>query len=186
MLDVVKFLIGFLPWIAFGILAGPSLMQLEEAIVISLILTVVLGVRQLIKGYILTWGTLIFFMAMTILVLGYRSAWIMQHMGILAPATLAAIAWISFIVGKPFVLQFAQEHTAQEFWNSKEFISSCRYMTILWGCLFLISTGLAFAKFYHAGLPEWSYSILSIAIVVVGIGYTEWYKVKKRRLRESQ
>ena len=34
--DLLKILLGFLPWILFGILAGPSLFRLEMALAVAL------------------------------------------------------------------------------------------------------------------------------------------------------
>ena len=61
MKDMLKILLGFLPWILFGIMAGPSLTRLEMALAVSLAATVALGFKQLRKGFFLTWGSLLFF-----------------------------------------------------------------------------------------------------------------------------
>jgi hypothetical protein len=53
--------ISFLPWILFGILAGHSLIGLEEALVVSLILTLLVGYKDLAHRIISQWITLIFF-----------------------------------------------------------------------------------------------------------------------------
>lgn len=183
--DLLKFLLGFLPWITFGALAGPSLVQLEIALGISLVLTILVGYRQLKKGFVLTWGTLLFFLINTVLVVGFKNVWIMRHMGILAPATLAGIAWLSLAIGKPFVLQFARENAPEEGWNDPGFVSGSRHLTIVWGVLFLFSTFNAIADYLHAGAPEWLYKSLSIGAVIAGILYTQWFKKKARRGKDD-
>ncbi|MFH1914603.1 MAG: hypothetical protein ABIK45_10050 [Pseudomonadota bacterium] len=179
MKDFLRFIVGFLPWISFGVLAGPSLLRLEIAILVSLALTVIVGFGQLKKGFILTWGTLLFFAAIAVLVILMKNVWTMTHMGLLAPSGMAAIAWFSLAIGKPFVAQFARENAPVDRWNHPQFIASCRCLTIVWGCLFLVSTALAFAKYFHV-VADWASTVLSIASVVFGIAYTEWYKKKAR------
>ncbi len=184
MKDLLKLLMGFLPWIAFAVLAGPSLLRLEIAIVLSFLISLVVGYSQLKKGFILAWGSLVFFSANLILVAALKNVWVMQHMGILAPLTLAVITWVSIALGKPFVLQFARESVPKEQWGNPEFIAGCRNLTIFWGCLFICSTVIALAKSMKFGGPDWLYGLLSFGITMFGIFFTEWFKSQKRHQRE--
>ena len=184
MKDFLKLLVGFLPWIAFGVLAGPSLVQLEVAMAVSLALSVILGYSQLKKGFILPWGTVLFFVSGLVLVLGLKNVWYMRHLGILSPASLAAITWISLALGRPFVLDFAKESTPKELWDRPEFRASCYHLTIVWGILFICSTLVSWAKYLHLGGPDWVYGTLSFATALFGMAYTEWFKKRKRRERE--
>ena len=54
MKEILSILLGFLPWIAFGAIAGPSLFRLNAAIIAGLALVLVMGYKQLAKGFILT------------------------------------------------------------------------------------------------------------------------------------
>jgi len=180
MRDFLKFLLSFLPWIAFGVLAGPPLIRLEGAIAFCLVLTLVMGYTELKKGYVLTWGTLLFFAATLVFVALFKNVWVMTHLDLLAPFTLLAVAWISLAIGRPFVLQIAKASVPKEKWEDPGFIYGCRYMTIFWGFMFLISFISSFAKHYHAGWPEWVYHSLSIGSVLFGMAYTEWYKKTRR------
>jgi carotenoid cleavage dioxygenase len=184
MKELLKLLLGFLPWIAFALLAGPSLLSLERAVVACFLIALVLGFNQLKKGFVLTWGSVAFFGANVILVVLLKNVWTMRHMGILAPLTLTAIAWISIFLGKPFVLQIARESAPAERREDKEFIAGCRNLTFFWGYLFIGSTLIAFAKSVKLGGPEWMYGVLSAGITVFGIAYTEWFKFQKKRQRE--
>ena len=75
MKEMLKILLGFLPWILFGLIAGPSLIRLETALVVSLAATVALGFKQLRQGFFLTWGTLLFFFLSFILVASLKNLW---------------------------------------------------------------------------------------------------------------
>ncbi len=68
MKQLFSILLGFLPWIVFGVVAGPSLWRLNAAILAALALVPVLGYKQLAKGFILTWGSLVFFGVLLVLV----------------------------------------------------------------------------------------------------------------------
>lgn len=52
---------NFLPWILFFILAGSTQQQLNIAIIIAATTSIVFEYKALKKGFILSWGTLIFF-----------------------------------------------------------------------------------------------------------------------------
>jgi carotenoid cleavage dioxygenase len=74
--DLLKILLGFLPWILFGVLAGPSLIRLEIALAVALLSGLALGFQQLRKGFFLTWGSLLFFLLSFILVAFLKNLWI--------------------------------------------------------------------------------------------------------------
>jgi hypothetical protein len=180
MRGLLKLTIGFLPWIAFAILAGPSLLSLEIAMGACLTLSLIIGFKQLKKGFILTWGTVIFFAFGLFMVVGENNMWFVTHLSVLVPATLAAIAWVSLLVGKPFVLQYAKEDTDPAIWDKPGFIAVCRHLTIVWGSLFIFSTLVALAKYLHLGGPGWLYTVLSTGPTLFGVAYTEWYKKRKQ------
>ncbi|WP_316900310.1 hypothetical protein [Pseudodesulfovibrio indicus] len=180
MRELLKLVIGFLPWIAFGILAGPSILSLEIAMGTCLGLTLIIGFRELKKGFILTWGTVIFFAFGLYMVISEDNMWYVRHLAVLVPATLAAIAWVSLLLGKPFVLQYAKESADPAIWEKPGFIAVCRHLTIVWGSLFIFSTLVALAKYLHLGGPGWLYSVLSSGPTLFGVAYTEWYKKRKQ------
>lgn len=180
MRELVKLVIGFLPWIAFGLLAGPSILRLELAMGACLGLSLVIGFKELKKGFILTWGTVIFFAFGLFMVIGEDNMWFVNHLSVLVPATLAAIAWVSLLVGKPFVLQYARESADPSIWEKPGFIAVCRHLTLVWGTLFVFSTLVALAKYLHLGGPGWLYSVLSTGPTLCGVAYTEWYKKRKQ------
>ena len=112
MKQLFSILLGFLPWIAFGVIAGPSLWRLNAAIIVALALVPIMGYKQLAKGFILTWGTLLFFGVNLVMVVLLRNLWVINNLDILSQGSLAAIAWFSIFLGKPFVLDYARESSA--------------------------------------------------------------------------
>lgn len=73
MKQLISILLGFLPWIAFGVISGPSLWRLNAAIIVALALVPITGYKQLAKGFILTWGSLLFFGVILVMVVLLRN-----------------------------------------------------------------------------------------------------------------
>jgi hypothetical protein len=178
-------LLGFFPWILFGIIAGPPLARLETALAISLAAVPVLGYRQLRQGFFLTWGTLLFFSFSLILVAFLKNLWAVEHMDLLARATLAAIAWGSIIAGQPFTLQYARESVPEAYWRTPEFIHTGYFISIVWGILFLIALGASLFRPYLEQMGSWLYHLLATGTMVMGIIFTQWYVHRVRRARQT-
>ncbi|HWQ19931.1 MAG TPA: hypothetical protein VN455_09160, partial [Methanotrichaceae archaeon] len=142
-MNILGLLLGFAPFILFGILAGTSVTQLEIAIVVCLAASIIIGYKDLRRGFLLSWGTLIFFAFLLVSVVLLRNVFVMTHVGILLNATLAAITWISLAVGRPFTEQYARLEVDKSRWDDPVFIRTNRIMTAVWGCIFLWSLGVS-------------------------------------------
>jgi hypothetical protein len=180
--DLLKILLGFLPWILFGILAGPPLTRLEAALAVSLAATLALGFKQLRKGFFLTWGSLLFFCITLILVAWLKNLWVVEHLDLLVRATLAAIAWASIIAGRPFALQYARESVPEAYWGAPGFIHTGYFISIVWGIIFLIALG---ASLFRPYLDGWLYQLLATGSLFLGVIFTQWYVHRVRRARQT-
>jgi hypothetical protein len=181
MKQTLSILLGFSPWIVFGVVAGPSLWRLNAAILAALALVLVMGYRQLAKGFILTWGTLFFFAFNLVMVVLLRNLWVIDNLDILSQGTLAVIAWLSIFLGKPFVLDYARETVPLERQASPVFYRTCRTLAVVWGVVFLISTGMSVGKTYGwwAGGP--GYQAVSLGLIGLGLWLNHWYPQYVRR-----
>jgi hypothetical protein len=175
MKEIFKLLLGFSPWIVFGVIAGPSLWWLNAAIIIALSLVLVTGYKQLAKGFILTWGSLVFFGVLLVMVVLCRNMWIINNLDILAQGALAAIAWMSIFMGRPFVLQYARETAPPERQASPVFYRSCRILSMLWGVIFLIATGMSVGKTYGWWAGGIGYRAVSWGLIGLGLWLNHWY-----------
>ncbi len=175
MKEILSILLGFLPWIVFGVLSGPSLWRLNAAIIAALALVPVMGYKQLAKGFILTWGSLLFFGINLVMVVLCRNLWVINHLDILSHGTLAAIAWLSIFLGKPFVLQYARESVPPERQASPIFYPTCRTLTAMWGVVFLTATGMSAAKTYGLWAGGMGYQAVSLGLIGLGLGLNHWY-----------
>jgi hypothetical protein len=175
MKEIFSILLGFLPWIAFGVISGPSLWRLNAAIIVALGLVLVMGYKQLAKGFILTWGSLLFFGVNLIMVVLFSNLWVIENLDILAKATLAAIAWLSIFMGKPFILQYARETVPPERQGSPVFYRTCRTLAVIWGVIFLISAGMSVAKTYGWCAGGVGYQTVSLGLIGLGLWLNHWY-----------
>ncbi|MCK9376325.1 MAG: hypothetical protein M0P73_09250 [Syntrophobacterales bacterium] len=185
MKNLLKILLGFLPWILFGFLAGPPLTRLEMALAVSLLAGLALGFKDLRRGFFLTWGTLLFFSFSLILVAFLKNLWIVEHMDLLARGTLAAIAWGSIIAGRPFALQYARESVPETYWRTPAFIHTGYFISMVWGILFLIALGASLFRPYLDLKAVWLYHLLATGTMFLGIIFTQWYVHRVRRARQT-
>ncbi len=184
--ELVRFLLGFLPWILFLFLPTDGWEPLRRAVVVCLAASLVFGWKALRKGFILQWATLGFFLFCTISLYGFMWIWLAKHMGIIANGFLDGVIWFTVLVGKPFTLQYARADLPRELWYDEGLIRGCRLIAIFWGALLLVPTAFnAFRLLYPAALPDRFYFYLSLFCITFGICYTTFYKRKKREQREA-
>jgi len=180
-------LLGFIPWMLFLLLSGHSLTSLEHAIIVSLIASLALGFGDLKRGYILTWGTLLFFCFCAVSVNLLGVLWVVAYMDLLSNAVLAGIMWLTILVGKPFALQYARRDVPREQWNDPKFIQGCRFITLVWAWLMTVAAGLSvFRRSSIVNLPGWVYFDASLCIILTGLTVTTLFKRKKRLQREKE
>ncbi|MCL5037121.1 MAG: hypothetical protein M1269_08405 [Chloroflexi bacterium] len=183
---VVKFLLGFSPWLLFLFLPTDGWDPLRRVVVICLAASVVFGWGDLRRGFILQWCSLAFFLFCTISFWGFKWVWLAEHMGIIGNGFLDGVIWITVLIGKPFTLQYAQADLPKEQWHDEGLIHSCRFLAIFWGALLLVPTAFYIFRFYHpTALPALFYFYLSVICIVIGVSYTTIYKQMKRKQRQD-
>ena len=175
MKQIFSILLGFLPWIAFSVISGPSLFRLNASIIAALILVLIMGFKQLSKGFVLTWGSLLFFSVLLVMVVLLRNMWFIGNLDILSQGTLALITWLSICVGKPFVLQYALETVPLERQASPAFYRICRNLTIVWGVVFIVSTGMSVARTCGWWADRMSFQAMSLGLIGLGLWLNHWY-----------
>ena len=179
-------LLGFIPWLLFLLLSGHSLTSLEHAIIVSLFASLIFGFRDLKRGYILTWGTFLFFCFCAVFVNLLNVLWVATYMDLLSNTALASIMWLTILVGKPFALQYARGDVPQEQWKDPKFIQGCRFITLVWAYLMSLAVGLSVLRRSSIlSLPAWVYFDASLCIILVGLTITTLFKRKKRLQREK-
>ncbi|MGB8991355.1 MAG: hypothetical protein WCD80_04810, partial [Desulfobaccales bacterium] len=110
-----------------------------------------------------------------------RNLWVIDHLDILSNGALAAIAWLSIFLGKPFVLDYARETVPPERQASPVFYPTCRTLAVIWGVVFLINTGMSAAKSYGLWAGGPGYQGVSLGLIGLGLGLNHWYPQYARR-----
>ncbi len=187
LLDVAKFILGFLPWILFLVLPTDGWNPLRKVVVICLVASVVFAWKGLRRGWILQWATLVFFLVSAVLLYGVNCIWLAEHMGIVANGFLAGVIWFTVLIGRPFTLQLARADLPQERWYDESLIRGCRFIAVFWGILLLVPTAASIFRLFNPQvLSERFYFYLSLCCVAGGILYTSLYKYVKRMKRRQQ
>lgn len=171
-MNFIKLLSAFAPFIVFGLLAGHTLDSVKIAIVAAFLLTIILNYKELRQGFILSWGTLIFFTFLMIAVVLMTNMWVLQMMNVLVYITLAAITWIGIVTGRPFVMQYARQEVDESRWQDPIFLRVVRDMAVFWGIAFLLDTGVAI---YQLGDKNVIFKIATYLIMVIAIVFTLYY-----------
>jgi hypothetical protein len=174
MLAFAKLLVSFAPWLAFLFIAHDSLWRVEVGLVVALVLSVIMGVLRLHRGIIL-WVGLVFFSVTTVAVIVFDDTWTLKHLGVLANGALAAGAWLTVLIGKPFTLDYAKEHVDPSLWSDPRFVRSNTIITSLWAATFTINAGLAFVKMERLGLSDLACEIASYSLLVGTAVFTVWF-----------
>ncbi|HHL3494124.1 TPA: carotenoid oxygenase family protein [Legionella pneumophila] len=177
---MLNIILGFLPWVLYFILLGYN--QYILAISTALVVTVLLSFNELKKGFILTWGTFLFFLLLLGVTLFTSLDWLTLHADLIASYALASIAGFSLLIDKPFTLQYAREQVPKEFWESKIFVRINQWITGVWTASFLINACIDSLQLYTAFNP-WFYQTISYLPMVFAVWFTQkfpdWYKEKK-------
>lgn len=174
LISFVRLLLAFLPWISFLLIAQGSLLRLKIGLVVALVINLTMGLLRLHRGIIL-WAGLLFFSFASIMVLGLEIPWVIHAMGILASGTLALATWVSLLIGRPFTIDYAREHTDPALWHTQAFLRSNQFITALWGAVFTLNAVLAYGKANDFLLSKEQYEILSYSVMVGMALFTSWY-----------
>lgn len=177
---MLKILIGFLPWILYFILHGSTKQQHEIAILIAIMATILFDFHSIKKGFILSWGTLLFFLLFYAAIFYLPFAILDTYANLLANSALALIVWVSILIKKPFTLQYARLTVAEKYWHSPIFLRINYFITLVWGVCFLLAILVNIIQFYFPKINFWFYQLLSYLPTIVAIYFTKifpnWYQ----------
>ena len=168
-------LTGFLPLIAYGILAGNSPSSVVTALGVAVIVTIIAGIYDLRKGMILSWATLVLFASLFVGVAVMGMTWILPGIGMLLYAGLALAAFGSILAKIPFTLQYAREMVDRNLWDNPVFIRVNVLMTGVWGSIFVIDLLLSYLTFTSPQVFGWITSPLTYVVLIAGIAFTIGY-----------
>ncbi len=170
----IKMIIGFMPWILFGVLAHQyPIIAMLTALIASAILFVV-NIRRI---KIIEVVGLVFFFLLTMLLLVFRLKFLAPHIGLMVHTVLALTAWGSLLLGTPFTIQYAKETVDEKYWQTPLFKKVNQLITATWGVDFVLQAIIfelnAFSRWEYWG---WISATLTIATVIFTLKFPAWYR----------
>ncbi|MFC5219782.1 hypothetical protein [Streptomyces coerulescens] len=183
------YLHGFIPWIVAGFVSG--FVDWRWGAVSGFASGVLLLIQDRRRGVdlgalILEISTIVYFAVVGVIALTWPHSSLSQHTDVVSFAWLAATAWGTLAIRRPFTLGIAKRQTPREFWDMPEFIRVNDHITGAWGTGFtFIGVSLAVAGAVDA--PVW----VGIAAHVLGLVgpavFTKVYPARAQaRLQASQ
>ncbi|MDO8953627.1 MAG: carotenoid oxygenase family protein [Gammaproteobacteria bacterium] len=170
-------LIDFLPWIAFALIMGASPIRQDAAIILAFVMCAIFDRQHLKQGFILSWGSLLFFGFMLIAAVLFKNPWIDGHIFLLSNLVLAAIVGFSVLIRQPFTMQYAKEKVPEAFWGTALFRQINYSVSIIWGLSFLL-TALIDWKF-NTGAGQFISYIPTLFAIWFTKWFPKWYRAKK-------
>jgi hypothetical protein len=190
-MNLISLLTAFVPWIAFTLVAevpvGNPLMSLTLAFIVGIALTLLTSYHQLLKGYILSVITIVFFVVFFIVIIGLQHYYIANYISVLSMLVLTVVCWVTMLFHFPFTLQYSREGVDPERARSAPFMRVNYIITGVWAIAFTL--GLAVDIYLlvqpDRGLMFWDN--VKWVFMVIAIVFTVWYPDyvhKKRALQE--
>lgn len=182
-------ILGFIPWILYLIISGHNLLQFDISILVALFASIVCQIPQLKKGFILSWGTLIFFLFMTVSVVLLTNEWVIKNAGLISNSGLAVITLISIVIGKPFTMQYAKETVPADKWETPLFIQINYLLSAFWLVMFLSMLGVYLIHTFHPEVSNWIFNLISYIPIIFGtwvsIWFPAWYRERYSRTHSN-
>lgn len=184
---------GFAPWIIFSVIEGPGRFAAAAGAAFgaaSLILLV--GVATGIRAKLLDVAAIAFFAVLLVLglVVGHDAhAWLERWSGEISNIMIVLVALASVLARQPFTLQYARETTDRDYWDSPLFLHINYVLTWVWTGSFFVTAAVGWYGDGPLHEPDnvWTNWIVSIAVLIFAIRFTEWYpaRAKSAALRAS-
>ena len=171
--------LGFVPWIVFSVVAGPStwMWAALAAFLCSLILSVP-SWRSTRSISVLDAAGLVFFGVLVVLALVLDSATLQpieDRAQMLSSIVIAVVALGSLAVGRPFTEYYAKQQTPREYWNSPTFKQINRAITAVWGLVFVFNALCDAVVAYLGASSDVFNWVVPIVAIVAAVKFTGWY-----------
>ncbi|MFC5142712.1 hypothetical protein ACFPK1_31105 [Actinomycetospora rhizophila] len=182
--------LGFVPWIVFSVVAGPSTWM--WAALAALICSLVLSVpdwRRSRSISILDAAALVFFAVLVVLALVLDRATLQpieDRAQLISSVVIAVVALGSLAVGRPFTEFYAKKQAPQEVWNTPTFKKVNRVLTGLWGGVFVLNALCDVAVGYFGASADLFNWVIPVVAIVVAVKVTSWYPEHARNEARSQ
>lgn len=170
---------AFLPWIIFYILLHLFSLSVLFSALITLISFIVLCHRDLQRGYIMTWLSPIFLLAIILNVQYFHWIVFQQHPAAIFYAALAIVSWGSIILKLPFTLQYSRAGVSQAKWHHPVFLEVNYILSSLWAVIFTINLSIN-CLFSAAGYLRPLTYLFTAFGMYAAIYFPDWYRKRWR------
>ncbi|HYB41599.1 MAG TPA: FAD-dependent oxidoreductase, partial [Candidatus Methylomirabilis sp.] len=154
----IDIVLGFTPWIVWGVLASRGTWAFAAAFAIAAVLLLLNVRRGSVKAMELASSA--YFGGQLILtgVIGWHG--LESYNLVLLYGALAAMAWTTLLLGTPFTLQYARVDWPREVWDQPLFRRTNVILTAAWGVIFLGGAASAALAVADPSRPLWLYGVL--------------------------
>ncbi|MFG1748831.1 DUF3159 domain-containing protein [Streptosporangium sandarakinum] len=163
---MARSLLGFLPWIAYAVVATSD--EWRYGAILGLVIAV--GVIVIDRRAGRTWDQMVievsaaaFFLPITVISFVSPDSPLMPYGPALVNAWLALTAWGSLAVRRPFTLGIARRTTPPEVWRTPLFLRVNVVITMVWGAAFTVAA-VALAVLLHEA-PHATAAVVTVKIL---------------------
>jgi hypothetical protein len=179
---------GFAPWILFSVIEGPGRFTAAAGVAFAAAALILLvGMAIDIGAKLLDIAAVAFFAVL--LALGFVTgpsahAWLETWSGEISNVMIALVALGSVVARRPFTLQYAREQTERQYWDSPLFVHVNYVLTWVWIGAFVVTAVVGWYGDGPLHEPDniWTNWIVSIAVLIFAIRFTEWYPSRAKSL----
>ncbi|WP_055490743.1 hypothetical protein [Streptomyces sp. TP-A0356] len=160
------YLRGFIPWIVSGVVSSFDWRWGAIAGLVSGLLLLLQDRRRGVglDALILELSTVAYFVVVGAVAVTKPDSAVADHTDVVSFGWLAATAWGTLAIRRPFTLGIARRQTPQEYWDMPEFIRVNNHITAAWGAGFTF-IGVSLAVCGAVNAPAW----VGIAAHVAGL-----------------
>lgn len=160
------YLRGFIPWIIAGVVSSFDWRWGAIGGLVSGLLLLLQDRRRGVgsDALVLEISTIVYFVVVGAVSVADPGSALADHTDVVSFAWLAATAWGTLAIRRPFTLGIAKRQTPREYWDMPEFIRVNNHITSAWGAGFTF-IGVSLAVCGAVDAPAW----MGIAAHVIGL-----------------
>ena len=166
---------SLIPWVIFFSLYNYGLIELKITIISNILFISIFNFSSLRRGFVFDWGSLIFFIFLLLITIVFQLGWFILNADLMSIYALTTIVWLSILIKKPIIMQYAQLTTAKELWATQFFYRTYNITTFCWAVILTTIAFLNTIQLFIWGATIWLAELLPILLLLLGIWFTFWF-----------